>query len=164
MVLALLVCFAFSCGVNQLYWYNNKKKKRRKRTTTTTTTTTTTIRTTSIGTLSVKNCFSYPLRHNRTHNLSAESYSSSQMTTQLLLLLLLLLLLVITTTSTDGQLYWYYSMEVIQLCEMRCNATHVKECICDRSLAECVTCTSVSLITSAKTAHKCFNQKNYALG
>jgi len=21
MVLALLVCFAFSCGVNQLYWY-----------------------------------------------------------------------------------------------------------------------------------------------
>jgi len=37
-----------------------------------------------------------------------------------------------------NQLYWYYSTEEIGQCEMHCNATHVDECICDRSLAKYV--------------------------
>ena len=62
-----------------------------------------------------------------------------RMVNDVLRFLLLALLVCFAFSCGVNQLYWYYSAEEIRVCEMQCNATHIKDCFCDRTLAEYVT-------------------------
>jgi len=59
-----------------------------------------------------------------------------RMVNDVLRFLILALLVCFAFSCGVNQLYWHYSSKEIRLCEMRCNATHVDDCICDRSLAK----------------------------
>ena len=53
--------------------------------------------------------------------------------------MILALLVCFAFSCGVNQLYGHYATQEIRMCEVQCNATHVEDCICDRSLAEYVT-------------------------
>ena len=61
-----------------------------------------------------------------------------RMVNDVLRFMVLAMLMCFAFSCGVNQLYWYYSTEEIQFCEMQCNASHAKDCICDRSMAKFV--------------------------